>query len=57
MILTRTYKHTTLAIKHEIDHFEAWKSIPIADLARLLREDQQKNNSVKSLLFKRYKGK
>ncbi|KAI9366678.1 hypothetical protein BD770DRAFT_376754, partial [Pilaira anomala] len=48
-------QYTTACIKHEIDDFEAWKSIPVADLAKLLREDQQKNNSVKSLLFGRYK--
>lgn len=48
-------RNTTLSIKREVDNFEAWKSIPVADLTRLLREDQQKSNSVKSLLFGRYK--
>ncbi|KAG2231938.1 hypothetical protein INT48_005653, partial [Thamnidium elegans] len=48
-------QYTTSCIKNEINHFEAWKSIPVADLAKLLREDQHKTNSVKSLLFGRYK--
>jgi hypothetical protein len=45
-----------LSIKREIDDFHAWKSIPVADLARLLRDDQKNSTTtVRSLLFGRLK--
>ncbi|KAI7907792.1 uncharacterized protein BX663DRAFT_492013 [Cokeromyces recurvatus] len=50
-------QNTVKAINHEINHFHAWKSIPIADLTRLLKEDQkqQHHTTMKSLLFGKIK--
>lgn len=48
-------QRTTLEIKHEINQFNAWKSIPIHDLIKALKEDQKHHSTVKSLLFGRIK--
>ncbi|KAL9542240.1 hypothetical protein PS6_009901 [Mucor atramentarius] len=48
-------QNTTMSIKHEINDFHAWKSIPVADLCKLLKDDQKNHNSVRSLLFGRLK--
>ncbi|KAI8641102.1 hypothetical protein BD408DRAFT_444562 [Parasitella parasitica] len=48
-------QQTALSIKHEINDFHARKSIPVADLCKLLRDDQKNHNSVRSLLFGRLK--
>ncbi|KAI9483029.1 MAG: hypothetical protein EXX96DRAFT_556578 [Benjaminiella poitrasii] len=47
---------TVRSIQHEINGFHAWKSIPIAELTKLLKDDRKHHNStVKSLLFSRMK--
>lgn len=48
-------QRTTMDIKHEINQFNAWKSIPIHDLIKVLKEDQKHHSTVKSLLFGRIK--
>ncbi|KAK4521104.1 uncharacterized protein ATC70_013048 [Mucor velutinosus] len=48
-------QNTAMSIKHEINDFHAWKSIPVADLCKLLKDDQKNHNSVRSLLFGRLK--